>query len=211
MTTLERKPALLAAVLASVALAVAIASWGGSAPAYRGDADQMAEILERLAAIELRQQRLMDASRHRAMPAASTLASEAAYTHRQRLKDDPVYSQQMEEQRLAELERQFEGEQVNPRWAGEVSTLLNDVLDLAALRSDMDVKAGTVDCRNRSCRISMEVPPESDGYEDFVTYMMTEMASVLPKARLVTLEQPDGSRSVRIFADTSPGREPEGD
>lgn len=127
------------------------------------------------------------------------LERERRREHERRMKQDPAYVRKVQEQRLAGLQQQFSSEPVDHRWSTETRSFASETLLAAASRAGAKLKRTELDCRSSTCRITLDVPAEYV-YEDVITYLMTDLAEVLPNAQLVVMPLDKGVRTVNIFA-----------
>lgn len=158
----------------------------------RRQSEQFNQISRQLAALSMR------GSQRKPSP-EQIQARERQQAHLRRLQEDPAYARQVQENRLADLLQQFDNEPKDHRWSTEARTLTGEALASAAVQAGMKLRSSEVDCRSTSCRISLEVGAEYV-YEDLLTYLMTDLAELLPGAQLVVMPPANGVRKVNIFA-----------
>lgn len=134
---------------------------------------------------------------------AQARAERAAQTRRMR--EDDAYALQVEKERLAALEAEFTREPVDHGWSAMASQHLNDSIVAAANDSMAKVKQTDVRCRSQTCSIRIDMEASSS-YEDLLMYLTTNMAELLPHAKLVVLPPAQGLRQVNIYADKGPAQ-----
>lgn len=119
--------------------------------------------------------------------------------HKQRMREDPAYALQVQEKRLAGLHQKFTDEPVEQRWSTETRSFTNEALVSAAVQAGAKLEDAEVDCRSQTCRIAFALDTKH-AYDDVLTYLMTDLAEVLPGAELVVMPPVNGVRKVNIYA-----------
>ncbi|MCF7221312.1 hypothetical protein [Marilutibacter chinensis] len=143
-------------------------------------------------------------------PMAQARADRAA--RMKRMREDDAYALQVEKERLAALEAEFSREPVDHAWSTMASQHLNDSVAAAANDSLAKIKQTDIRCRSQTCSIRIDMEASSS-HEDLLMYLTTNMAELLPHARLVVLPPAQGLRQVNIYADKgmaqdhNPGRD----
>lgn len=186
---------------------LAVGAWGDQDPGRR-------TIEARLDALERRQAEQFDAlSRQLAALSAGNPAKlspererarQERREHLRRMRDDPAYELKVLQERLAGLQAGYAAEAVDHRWSSEARTLVADALHSAISRTGAKLDREQTDCRSQTCRIQLDIPV-SYSYEDVATYLMTDLAELLPSAQFVVMPPRDGIRSVNIFASRASG------
>lgn len=129
---------------------------------------------------------------------------QARREHQRRMREDPAYELKVLQDRLADLQSKYAAEPVDQRWSAEARTLVDDALGSAVSRAGAKLSREQTDCRGQTCRIQLDVPLSSS-YEDIATYLMSDLAELLPNAQFVVMPPRDGIRTVNIFARRSSG------
>lgn len=207
---LRRNAWSLAFLLLAGSAAVFVAVRGEPSTMLSPGDSRISEFDRRLDAMEARQAEQMDrisrqlaALGGRPPPTPGQLrAREKQREHLRRVREDPAYARQVQAQRLADLQRQFDSEPMDHRWSVEARSMTTEAMAAAAARAGAKIENSRVDCRSATCRIDMDVPA-GHSYEDVLTYLMTDLAELLPHARLVVMPPSNGIQRVHVFADKS--------
>lgn len=206
-------------VLAALAVAAGVAGLAGAfrdadnAPLFAGlgGADDHAARLEaRLNVLEKQQSEQFDLiSRQLAALAAQRghsmltpeqiQARERQREHARRMQEDPEYARQMERQRLAGLQNEFANEPMDHRWSTEARAFVAEAMASALASADTKVKKSEIDCRSSTCQMVLDIDTRYS-HEDVLMYLMTDLAELLPGARLVVMPPDNGVRTINIFA-----------
>lgn len=104
----------------------------------------------------------------------------------------------------ADLDRNYSGEPLNPAWAGtSISAIQDAIVDVAA-EGGPTPQATQVDCRSRTCRISLSLNDSAE-VGSFVDNLLVRISSNLPNTRMVQYPAPNGhGMAVSIFATKAP-------
>jgi hypothetical protein len=109
---------------------------------------------------------------------------------------------------LAQQQRTFAAEPVNPAWAGTTQHNLEDVLDGLAQQGIVHPRSAAVDCRSNTCRISLGLSG-SEELDALMSPLLTEISDDLPEATILPVPSADGlGMDVQIFATTGRGKPP---
>lgn len=110
-------------------------------------------------------------------------------------------AQQIREQR-EQWEKDFTSEPINPRWAGDTIQAVDDLLQQAAT-SGHALRDAQVDCRSRTCRIEFSVGV-GDNIDELTQNLLTDMAAILPSARMLRQTSTDGQGIELTFYASAP-------
>lgn len=195
------------ASLCSAAVAFAVAWTGAPAVAAgaavnAGTPDASAGLEARLGELERQIAAMPPAARRRS---AARLQAPVLPPEPSEERVDAVTQRALAESNLREAAQHFETEPVARHWAAGAETRLRD-----AFSSDeavaMDVKpplASKVECRSSTCRITARY--EDEGVAGNAAGMLLmDIAELLPRARVNTVTQPDGTSELVIYAYADP-------
>ena len=110
-------------------------------------------------------------------------------------------AQQLRHQR-EQLEKDFRSEPINPAWAGDTIQAVDGLLQQSATAGHA-LRETQVDCRSRTCRIKFDVGI-SDNIDDLTQNLLTDMAALLPSAKMLRQVSADGQSVELTFYASAP-------
>ena len=109
------------------------------------------------------------------------------------------------QEKLAEMDRAFRAEPVDPKWAGTARQSVETSLVSAAVESDVQPREFSADCRSRSCMISLELASGAD-MDRMIDMFTTEISGKLPVTKMIPVPGGDGSMKLQILGTQDPGQ-----
>lgn len=114
----------------------------------------------------------------------------------------PAIEQVRARKKLRELETAFVDEPLNPAWAGKASSTVENVLIEAAAASGVTPRSSRIDCRSRTCQISLDLADTGE-IGELMQPLLIEISGLLPQATMVQVPSADGQRiELQVFART---------
>lgn len=110
-------------------------------------------------------------------------------------------AQQLRQQR-EQLEKDFSSEPINPKWAGDTIQAVDGLLQQSATAGHA-LRDAQVDCRSRTCRIKFDVGI-GDNIDDLTQNLLTDMAAILPGAKMLQQASADGQGVELTFYASAP-------
>jgi hypothetical protein len=110
-------------------------------------------------------------------------------------------AQQIRQQRV-QLEKDFSSEPINPKWAGDTTQAVEDLLQQSATAGHT-LRSAQVDCRSRTCRIKFDVGI-GDNIDDLTQTLLTDMAARLPSTKMLRQLSADGQGMELTFYASAP-------
>ena len=191
-----------------VALVLVVAAY------FAGSQRQAAANAQRLAQLEDRQ-RAFEAGVLNGVPRAQ-LASQLGYAQPptrgpapdmvERKPPTPAEAAKALQDRLADMDRNFMSEPLDPKWAGETKASVEDSIVGAAAETGVQPRSLNADCRSKSCMIQMEVGSGTD-MDRVLDTLTTDISGKLPVTTMIPVTGPDGRVTMHIYGTQSaPGK-----
>jgi hypothetical protein len=114
----------------------------------------------------------------------------------------PAQATRQLRQQREQWEKDFTSEPINPRWAGDTIQAVDGLLQQSATAGHA-LRDTQVDCRSRTCRIKFDVGI-GDNIDDLTQNLLTDMAAILPSAKMLQQTSADGQGIELTFYASAP-------